>query len=232
MEKFDAVKYFKTIFWVVLACAIGVGTQIAAVSGPDGFQLSDVDWTPLGMGAFLWGAIRSTIGWANANRPEFAPLKKVLSIMLVAGLAFALAACGTLRPALGDHSATEVTFKERTQLGDDTEIKIRATGEAAQTAGVKYKGQTENADQEPWSLEVAGNQQVTSPQARDITAGIGSAIQQTPGTLTELAGQLASFASIPGLGGGSGEGPAPSILRPFFETMLGSFFSRLGLPVP
>lgn len=231
METFDFLKWAKTIFWIMLAGAFGIVSQMQAVGGVDGFQLSDIDWTAAGMGLFLWGAIRSSIGWANASRPDWAPFKKLLSLAVIVALGASLAACGTLRPALGDHSGTEVTFRENTAAGDDTEIRIKATGEAAQTAGVRYTGQTLGPDETPWSLDVSGNQQVTSPQAQVLAQGIASAIEQTPGTLSDLAGQLSGLVALPGLGGGDMPG-APSIVRPIIQSILEGFFQRIGLPVP
>ncbi len=229
MEQFDALKFFKRVFWVVLAGGVGIATQIEAVGGADGFQLSDVDWTTGGMLMFVYGAIRAAVGWANANRPDWAVGKKVLTALLCSGLCLSLAACGTFRPALGDHSATQVLFDEHTAAGDRTRIEIKATGEAAQTAGVQYQGATGSPDETPWSLTVSGDQSVTSPQAQVIAAGIGSAIEQTPSTIEGLAGQLASLMSIPGLGGGTAgnDSVQASILRPLIQVVIDRFFNRV-----
>lgn len=228
-KDFDALKWFKRIFWVMLACAVGVGTQIEVVGGPDGFQLTDIDWTPLGLGGFLYGAARATVGWMNANRPPWAVAKKLLTLAMICGLGASLAACGTFRPALGDHSATHVLFDEHTAAGDKTRIEIKATGEAAQTAGVQYQGATASSDETPWSLTVSGDQSVTSPQAQVIAQGIGAAIEQTPSTISGLAAQIAGLMAVPGLTGGpqeSGGGLGGLIIRPIIERMIEGFLSR------
>ncbi len=228
-KDFDALKWFKRIFWVIVAGSLGIATQINQVAGDDGFQMTDIDWTSAGILMFVWGASRATVGWMNANRPPWAVGKKLLTLALICGLGASLAACGTFRPALGDHSATQVLFDEHTAAGDKTRIEIKATGEAAQTAGVKYQGQTTSPDETPWSLTVSGDQSVTSPQAQVIAQGIGSAIEQTPSTISGLAAQIAGLMAVPGLTGGpqeSGGGLGGLIVRPIIERMIEGFLSR------
>lgn len=231
METFDWLKFSKTIFWVVVAGSVGIATQIEQVAGDDGLQLSDIDWTSAGLLTFGWGVARSAVGWWNASRPPWAVGRKVLGFALVCGLAASMSACGTLRPALGDHSATVVSFNEKTAAGDHTRINIKATGEAAQTAGVNYTGQTMSEGETPWSLSVHGDQTVTSPQAQVLAQGIASAIEQTPATIGGLAHQIATLATLPGITATSADGGmGASIIRPIIQHLIEQFLMRGAAP--
>lgn len=73
MEKFDPTKFGKTVFWVVCAAAVGIATQLDTIGG-----FGAVEWTTAGVVAFVYGVLRSALGWARQTDgfPEW--LKKVL----------------------------------------------------------------------------------------------------------------------------------------------------------
>lgn len=147
----------------------------------------------------------------------------VILIAMIPGCA-GLGGTGIFRPAIGDHSAVEVKFEEKTPDGGVLNITFTANGEAALQALVDYQGPVE----EGWRLRVDGNGDVASPQSVVIAEGYAHLLRETPATLQGLATQIASVAMIPGLPEGNGDGGGLNIRELLIQTLIQRFAAAHG----
>lgn len=232
MERFDWVRFVKEMIWVLLAGVAGVGVVVA--SNPS--VLEDLGSGRVGMPVLLmlgYGAIRAAIGWGKTHWPADSWLRRLLVVLFCLGLSLGASGCagfggtGLWRPAVGDHSQANVLFEERLADGSVTKVQFRASGEAANSAAVEYRGEAAG-DVTPWSLSVRGDGHVTSPQAQSVADGYAAALEAMPGTLEGLAAQLMSIAGV-GPSGEDGDA-APGLRQMLMKVAIERFMARLRGP--
>lgn len=217
--KFDSLKFFRRVAWVVVAAGVGVATVAQDVD----WQNVDLTWVALA--PIVWGAIRAGAGWYVKKTGSSAGFWKLLVIPIV--FSFALSGCagfggtGLWRPAVGDHSATKIEFTEKLADGSETEISFTASGEAAATAGINYTGEAAEGTT-PWALSVAGDTSVTSPQASTVATGYATMLTKLPDTIAGLAEQIAIAQQLPVGDGAGGESIRAMIVRLLIERFLGA----------
>lgn len=242
-EPFDIMKWSKTIFWIVLAGAVGIVSQMQAVGGEDGFQASDIDFSSGAMALFIWGAIRSSVGFWNQQRPDYAAFKKVLLFLIVCGLSLSLSGCLSLYPAGGDHSRVQSKLHEKIGVDGSSELTITNNihGEAASERTVNYVGPTEAVAPDgskyvaaPWQLTDGIVGEVTSPQSVIVAQGQADFLRKIPDSIDGLIKQLDV---VEAMVGGGATGPAGGVAaRPIVDVLksllLQRFLGAVGLAPP
>lgn len=181
MSNFDWQKFFKRVFWVIIAGAAGIMTQVAAVGGEDGFDFGDVEWTPAFGLMFLWGAVRAGIGWWNANRPPFAAGKNILLIPLLfsIGLTGCVSTPWSANP-LKTRALMEV--KEVTPDGGKFGLLVKDDGDGTFSNGFLYEAETVNPDGsiDRWKMTLNKNHEISSPALTSSFETFNTAVAQIP----------------------------------------------------
>lgn len=67
MADFEPGKFFKRIAWIVVAISYGITTQLDAIGG-----VENIEWERGAILALVYGIVRASLGWWNANRPSWA----------------------------------------------------------------------------------------------------------------------------------------------------------------
>lgn len=181
MKKFDFRKALRTMFWVLMACAVG----IASVA-------DDIDWEnfdfSLGVLFMLfYAAARVGVGWLKKSLPQEhrTGLFRLLGLLCVAGLV--ATSCTTLPgPYYANPNKSRIDLKIHERPTGEFLLRMKADGEVAAKQPVWYQGEQPGEGLEPWVLSL-GDVTTTSPalmrafDSQDhFVTELGKAVQSIP----------------------------------------------------